>query len=256
MLTRILRTRFGLDHIELEGTEPSTELHYRLLEDLDANTILSHGKKLALTYRERLPRGYVELRSTYFAFGRAHYRRKFRDLRRTGRLDEKFDGRLAAKLYKSAVNDERVVSLFAAFLEEQEFDRVQSLGYDPLDFFLWEHRFGCWHSCIPLEFDISHPTLSLFNHRELIGTMFSTPLAARQSQALARRIIEIPDSREVCRSGFLPVGRSAALRMAGMPPRIAESTTTGPAENRTLVSCTIRRSTMYLAVSNPPWSAK
>jgi hypothetical protein len=219
VLTRILCSRFDLDHVELEAMEPSTAEHARLLRDLGANTFLSHAKHRALQYREQLEAGRVHLGSTSFVVGRAHYRRKSRrDLVELG-FDGVLTGRLAARLYKPALRDLRVEALFDEFIEEQALDQRSLLGYDPLDFFMWEHRGGCWQSCIPLESDIAHPTLSLFNHRELIATMLSAPEPGRISQALPRRIIQLmwPNllSVPINRLPWLTRARGALSRLLG-----------------------------------------
>lgn len=175
---------FSLDHqLLLPETRTNIPEDYRTVVRL--NTYKPHIPDMTFAYRNLLlkePGRGVHIRSNLSEIGRMFYQG-----RNGGRAPETPVDLVTLWSTRPELrgNPENVAA-FADFAEATGFFKapveLSSLLY-------WEHRMGAWHSQVALESDIACESLSLYNCRDLLQTMWSVPTEFQKRSLVLKRII-------------------------------------------------------------------
>ena len=201
-ISQELAERLKLEHLVIRwdpkvasGGSDSRE-YKAFLRNMKKATYLHHGHRLAWNYQQQLPANAIhiggELSEILQAFWSttAWYWEEWA---------KPFTPAKMARAYGTQGN-KQIEDFFNRFDRDVSFaDIRQEDGYDPFDFFYWEHRMGTWRSHVSIESDPSFDAVSLFACRKLLELGLCLPVGVRHRQQLAHLGIELylPQAREI-----------------------------------------------------------
>lgn len=201
-ISKQLAERLNLRHtvIKYDPKVPSADTktpeYKEFLANMRQATYLHHGHRLAWNYYTQLPPNAIhiggELSEILQAFWSttAWYWEEAR---------KPFTPAKMARAYGTP-DDPDIVALFDQFARDVNFAAItQANGYDPFDFFYWEHRMGVWRSHVALESDPAFDAVSLFACRKLLELGLALPIGMRHRQELPRLGIEeyLPQAADI-----------------------------------------------------------
>lgn len=201
-ISQELAEQLKLDHMVIKwdpkvasGGSDSRE-YKAFLRNMKQATYLHYGHRLAWNYRQQLPANAIHVGGELSEILQAFWST-------TAWFWEEwtkpFTPEKMARAYGTPGNKE-IEALFERFNKDVSFaDIRQEDGYDPFDFFYWEHRMGTWRSHVSIESDPSFDAVSLFACRKLLELGLCLPVAVRHRQELPRLGIELylPQAAEI-----------------------------------------------------------
>lgn len=172
---------FNLDHTILtrENWESAPEEYKNLI---NINTFRKHLPGVAFAYRNvmvRDPQKSVHIRSNLSEIGRRFYQWRNVEIRTPDDLVRVWTNN--PKLH----TPENI----SAFREYAEATGFMSAPVELTSLFYWEHRMGSWHSQVALESDIACESLSLYNCRALLASMWSVPEEDQKKSKVLKHIV-------------------------------------------------------------------
>lgn len=192
-VAKALRQELGIRH-KIVSRAKRSELPDTLAAELDASTVMTHGRALVYTYmREFGIDRVVHVRSNVIEFFRVSAVDK--TCRKIGVLPDTPEN--AARVYLSAFMKEWPPQTGAAAAELfrrqfKESDWQEALKHmDSRDLYFVEHRMASWHANLVSESDYAFDTFIIFNSREMFDCARRIPKDVRIRGDLIRRFYEL-----------------------------------------------------------------
>lgn len=171
----------NLDHTIL-GPESRENVPDDFMEIVSINTFRRHIPKMSWAYANKMAKDgsqTVHIRSNLSEIGRMFYQ---------SRHVVPKNGRDLNRLWsnKKDLQTDENATLFQEFADATAFFETP---VEHTSLFYWEHRMGLWHSQIPVESDIACETLSLYNSRHLLETLWSVSESEQKNSSVLKQII-------------------------------------------------------------------
>lgn len=169
-----LAEQFSLPHTTLRIEDPSVPPGFARV--MAVNRFRAHSLALAHAYRSLFAPDAIHLRSSGYGVVKSFYRT-------SGFPDAPVTAEYRTHLASwGKCQDATVIDAFDEQSRATNFSKISQLGYDELDFHLWEYREGVWLQNTLAESDVSSETGILLGSRSMISRMLSLPLEVRASQ--------------------------------------------------------------------------